>query len=416
MRKKNKDIAVGLDIGTTKVVALVGKKNIKGKIEVIGYGQTESMGVQNGMISEMAQSINSICLATNKASKSCSIEIKEVLAGIAGQYIGSIQHSVTVKRPKPEKAIEDYELNQMINEITLLPMEPGNQILNILPQQYIVDGLATMNPIGLYGSDIVANYHLVLGKIAAIKNVGRCILDSKLKLLGLTLEPLASSAAILSDQERLNGVALVDIGGGTTDIAIFKDGFIRHNAVIAMGGMLITKDIQEEFKILFNQAEELKKKVGCATPIAVKDHRNIILPPFKGRKELKISIRRLAEIIEMRLKKLIQEVIYEIDHCGLENPKNVLINGIVLTGGGSLMHHIVPFFEYHCGMETKIGQPSHLLTKQGEFDLDSPIYSTVIGLLNEALYHLESKPKRNRKKKHYTAAIEEKISQVIEQV
>ena len=416
MTRKNKNIAVGLDIGTTKIVVLLGEKNPKGKIEVMGFGKTQSLGVQNGVVSNMAQSINSICIAVENASKSCGIEINEVLAGIAGQYIDSLQHSTTVKRPKPEKYIQEYELNQMISEVTALPMQPGDQILNILPQQYIVDGQSTMNPVGLCGSDLIANYHLVLGKVAAIKNVGRCILDSKLKLIGLTLEPLASSAAILSDQERHNGVVLVDIGGGTTDIAIFKDGFIRHNAVIAMGGMLITKDIQEEFKILFNQAETLKKKVGSATPIAVRENRNIVLPPYKSRKELKISIKQLAEVIEVRLKKIIQEVIYEIEHCGLENPQKALISGIVLTGGGSLLNHTVPFFEYHTGMETKIGHPSHLLTAQEKFDLDSPIYSTAIGLLNEALFHKGSKSKRNRKKKHYSIILEEKISQIIEQV
>ncbi|MCY4161366.1 MAG: cell division protein FtsA [Flavobacteriaceae bacterium] len=416
MAKKNREIAVGLDIGTTKVVVLIGKRNMKGKIEIVGFGKTESLGVQNGMISDMAQSINSICIAVENASKSCGIIFNEVLAGIAGQYIESLQHSKSLKRHKPEKSIQEYELNQMINDVTALPMQPGNQILNILPQQYIVDGQSTMNPIGLCGSDLVVNYHLVLGKIAAIKNVGRSILDSKLKLIGLTLEPLASSAAILSDQERHNGVVLVDIGGGTTDIAVFKDGFIRHNAVIPMGGVLITKDIQEEFKILFHQAEALKKKVGSATPIAVRENRNVILPPFKGRKELKISIKHLAEVIEKRLRKIIQEIVYEIEHCGMENPQKALISGIVLTGGGSLLNHVVPFFEFHTHMETKIGQPSHLLAAQEKFNLDSPIYSTAIGLLNEALFHHDSKPKRKRSKKHYTVILEEKISQLIEQV
>ena len=352
MAKKNREIAVGLDIGTTKVVVLIGKRNMKGKIEIVGFGKTESLGVQNGMISDMAQSINSICIAVENASKSCGIIFNEVLAGIAGQYIESLQHSKSLKRHKPEKSIQEYELNQMINDVTALPMQPGNQILNILPQQYIVDGQSTMNPIGLCGSDLVVNYHLVLGKIA----------------------------------------------------------------VIPMGGVLITKDIQEEFKILFHQAEALKKKVGSATPVAVRENRNVILPPFKGRKELKISIKHLAEVIEKRLRKIIQEIVYEIEHCGMENPQKALISGIVLTGGGSLLNHVVPFFEFHTHMETKIGQPSHLLAAQEKFNLDSPIYSTAIGLLNEALFHHDSKPKRKRSKKHYTVILEEKVSQLIEQV
>ena len=416
MGKRKTNLSAGLDIGTTKVAILLGKRNPNGKIEIVGFGKTESLGVQNGVISDMNQSISSIGNALQKATESCGIEVKEVLAGIAGQYIDSLQHSTSKKRSKPDKAIEEYELNQMINEVTKLTMQPGDQILNILPQHYQVDDQTTMNPVGLCGADLIANYHLVLGKIAAIKNVGRCILESKLKLSGLTLEPLASSTAVLTDLERHNGVVLVDIGGGTTDIAIFKDGFIRHNAVIAMGGMLITKDIQEEFKILNRHAEALKKKVGSATKVAVRDNRNIVIPTFGGRKEVKISIKALAEVIEERLKKIIQEIMYEIQHCGLEKPEKSLISGIVLTGGGSLLNHIVPVIEYYTKMETRIGLPSHLLSGQDKFDLDSPIYSTAVGLLNEALIHDQAKSRRGRRKKHYSAMLEDRISQIIEQV
>ena len=255
-KMENKQFAVGLDIGTTKIVAMVGQKNKFNKVEIIGIGKSKSLGVHRGVVNNITQTIQSIQEAVNEAELKSSTEIKNVVVGIAGQHIRSIQHSDYITRKNPEEVINENDVEKLINQVYKLVMLPGEEIIHVLPQEFKVDGQAEIKePIGMYGGRLEANFHVVVGQVSSIKNIGRCIKSADLKMERITLEPIASSDAVLSEEEKEAGVALVDIGGGTTDLAIFKDGIISHTSVIPFGGNVVTDDIKEGCSIIQKQAE-----------------------------------------------------------------------------------------------------------------------------------------------------------------
>lgn len=264
--------SVGLDIGTTKIVAIIGRENEYGKIEVLGIGKSKSLGVHRGVVNNITQTIQSIQQAVEGAEASSGLKIGSVVVGIAGQHIRSLHHSDYITRPDSEEVINEEDLDKLCNQVYKLVMLPGGEeIIHVLPQEYKVDGQAEIKePIGMYGGRLEANFHVVVGQVSSIKNVGRCIKSAGLDLGNITLEPLASSDAVLSKEEKEAGVALIDIGGGTTDLAIFKDGIIRHTAVIPFGGGVITEDIKEGCSIIEKQAELLKIKFGSAWPGRIK--------------------------------------------------------------------------------------------------------------------------------------------------
>ncbi len=259
-----KNISVGLDIGTTKIVAMVGSRNEFKKLEILGIGKSQSLGVHRGVVNNITQTIESIKYAIEEAKVESGEEnIKEVVVGIAGQHIRSLQHSDYITRENPDKVIDNNDIDELINQVYKLVMLPGEEIIHVLPQDFKVDGQSEIKePIGMYGSRLEANFHIVVGQVSSIRNIGRCIKSSGLEMADITLEPLASADAVLSDEEKEAGIALIDIGGGTTDVAIFKDGIIRHTAVIPFGGNVITEDIKEGCSIMGNQAEQLKVKFG----------------------------------------------------------------------------------------------------------------------------------------------------------
>jgi cell division protein FtsA len=249
MEKNN--VSVGLDIGTTKIVAMVGVKNEFNKFEILGTGKSESLGVHRGVVNNITQTIQSIQTAVNDANDSSGHEISEVVVGIAGQHIRSLQHSDYITRSNPQEVIDQNDIEKLIQQVYKLVMLPGEEIIHVLPQEYKVDGQAEIKePIGMYGGRLEANFHVVVGQVSSIKNIGRCIKSAGLKMGDITLEPLASADAVLSNEEKEAGVALIDIGGGTTDLAIFKDDIIRHTAVIPFGGNVITEDIKEGCSII----------------------------------------------------------------------------------------------------------------------------------------------------------------------
>ena len=259
--------SVGLDIGTTKIVAIIGKENEYGKIEVVSMGRSKSLGVHRGVVNNITQTIQSIQQAVEQAEANSGLKIGTVTVGIAGQHIRSLQHRDYITRANSEEVISEEDLEKLISQVYKLVMLPGEEILHVLPQEYKVDGQAEIKqPIGMYGGRLEANFHVVVGQISSIKNIGRCIKSAGLDLDNITLEPLASANAVLSQEEKEAGVALIDIGGGTTDLAIFKDGIIRHTAVIPFGGNVITDDIKEGCSIIEKQAELLKIKFGSAWP------------------------------------------------------------------------------------------------------------------------------------------------------
>lgn len=384
MEKEN--IAVGLDIGTTKIVAMIGKKNEYGKLEIIGVGKAKSLGVARGVVNNITQTIQSIQQAVAEAENNSGYKINDVVVGIAGQHIRSIQHSDYISRPNAEEVINEEDIEKLINQVHKLTMLPGEEIIHVLPQEYKINGYETTEePIGMYGSRLESNFHVVVGQASSIRNVARCIKSAGLELSGLTLEPLASSDAVLSQEEKEAGVALIDIGGGTTDLAIFKDGIIRHTAVIPFGGNVITEDIKEGCSIIEKQAELLKIKFGSAWPGENKDNEIVSIPGLRGRDPKEISLKNLSKIIHARVVEIIEQVFNEIKAYGHEDPKKKLIGGIVLTGGGSELKHIKQLVEYITGMDTRIGFPNEHLAGNSSEDLSSPIYATAVGLVMNSL-------------------------------
>ena len=251
--------SVGLDIGTTKIVVIVGQRNEFNKVKVLGLGKSQSLGVHRGVVNNITQTIQSIKIAVDEAKSKSNKEILEVAVGIAGQHIRSLQHSDYITRENPDEVINHSDIDKLIDQVYKLVMLPGEEIIHVLPQDFKVDGQSEIKePIGMYGSRLEANFHIVVGQVSSIRNIGKCIKSAGLEMGDITLEPLASSDAVLSEEEKEAGVALIDIGGGTTDVAIFKDGIIKHTAVIPFGGNVITDDIKEGCSIIGNQAEQLK--------------------------------------------------------------------------------------------------------------------------------------------------------------
>lgn len=383
---EGKRIAVGLDIGTTKIVVVVGQLNEHGKIEVLGIGKAKSLGVQRGVVTNIVQTIESIEKAVAMAEETSGLKIRSVVVGIAGQHIRSLQHSDYITREDPESVIEDADIDNLIQNVHKLVMMPGEEIIHVLPQEYKVDGQSEINePRGMYGGRLEANFHIVVGQITSIKNIGRCVKNTGLELANITLEPLASAEAVLSQEEKEAGVVLIDIGGGTSDVAIFKDGIIRHTAVIPYGGNIITSDIKEGCSIIEKQAELLKIKFGSAWPGENKENEIVSIPGLRGREPKEISLKMLSKIIHARCVEIIESIFQEIKNYGYDEQRKKLIAGIVLTGGGSQLRHIKQLVEYITGMDTRIGFPNEHLASGSDEDLSSPQYATAIGLLMKGL-------------------------------
>ncbi|TYB78075.1 cell division protein FtsA [Bizionia gelidisalsuginis] len=402
------NIAVGLDIGTTKIVAMIGRKNEYGKVEILGIGKSKSLGVHRGVVNNITQTIQSIQLAIQEAEAAASVKIESVTVGIAGQHIRSLQHSDYITRPDSETVIDEEDIDRLINQVHKLVMLPGEEIIHVLPQEFKIDGQSEIKePIGMYGGRLEATFHVVVGQVSSIRNVGRCIKSAGLELEGITLEPLASAHAVLSQEEKEAGVALLDIGGGTTDLAVFKDGIIRHTAVIPFGGGVITEDIKEGCSIIEKQAELLKIKFGSAWPGENKDNEIVSIPGLRGREPKEITLKNLSKIIHARVVEIVEQVYVEIKNYGHEEQKKKLIAGIVLTGGGSQLKHLKQLVEYITGMDTRIGYPNEHLAGDSDEAITSPLFATAVGLVMDGL-------KRQERRK-VEAKIEEEIEEKIEE-
>ncbi len=394
MERETNEIAVGLDIGTTKIVVMAGKFNEYGKMEVLGIGKSKSLGVHRGVVNNITQTIQSIQQAVQEAESVAGVKINNVTVGIAGQHIRSLQHSDYITRPKADEVIDEDDIEKLCNQVHKLVMLPGEEILHVLPQEYKVDGQAEIKePVGMYGGRLEANFHVVVGQVTSIRNIGRCVKSSGLELSDVTLEPLASANAVLSQEEKEAGVALIDIGGGTTDLAIFKDGIIRHTAVIPFGGNVITEDIKEGCSIIEKQAELLKIKFGSAWPGENKDNEIVSIPGLRGREPKEITLKNLSKIIHARVVEIIEQVFLEIKNYGHESPKKKLIAGIVLTGGGSQLKHLKQLVEYITGMDTRIGYPNEHLAGNSNTETTSPMYATAVGLVMGGLEHVKKQKK-----------------------
>jgi cell division protein FtsA len=383
-------IAVGLDIGTTKIVAMIGRKNEYGKLEILGIGQSKSLGVRRGVVDNITKTTQSIQQAIDEAKTNSGIDFDEVAVGIAGQHIRSIQQTDNITREDSESIITAEDIERLTSQLYKMVMLPGEEIIHVLPQEYKIDSQSDIkDPIGMCGGRVEANFHVVVGQISSLRNIGRCVLSAGLKLEEITLEPLASAAAVLDEEEMKEGVALIDIGGGTTDLAIFKDGIIRHTAVIPFGGNVITNDVKEACVITEKQAELLKIRFGSAWPGENKDNEIVSIPGLRGRDPKEITIKNLSKIINSRILEIIKLVHQEIMNYGVEEKKKQLIAGIVVTGGGAELKHLKQVIQFVTGMDVRIGYPNEHLSSNSVVEVTSPIYSTAVGLVMAGLNHKE---------------------------
>jgi cell division protein FtsA len=387
------DIVVGLDIGTTKIAAIVGTRTANGKIEIKGIGKAESVGVMRGVVTHITPTIESIKKAIQDAIEKTGVDIKVVNVGIAGQHIKSLQHKGLRTRTNQDAEIGQDDIDALIEDMHKLVMLPGDAIIHVIPQEYIVDNeQGIRDPIGMAGVRLEANFHIISGQYTAIKNIKTCVERADLEITELILEPLASADAVIANEEKEAGVVLVDIGGGTTDVAIFHDGILRHTAVIPFGGNIITEDIKEGCTILRNQAELLKVKFGSALASENQENEIVSIPGLRGRAPKEISLKNLAHIIEARMEEIIEHVFYEIKTSGYEKK---LVAGIVVTGGGSQLKHLQQLFEYTTGMTTRIGYPNEHLSGNNTDDISSPSLATGVGLVLKGFQFVDKQRRRD---------------------
>lgn len=376
------EIIVGIDIGTTKISCLIASKDEFGKTVIHGIGKSPSHGVVRGEVANIDKTVNAIKSAVEQAQRQSGIEVQEVYVGIAGQHIKSHQHRGILTRDYSQTEITKKDVKKLILDMHKLAMNPGERIIHVLPQEFFVDSLqAASDPIGMCGNRLEANFHIITGRVSAAQNIERCIERAGFTMVGLMLEPIASSAAVLDEEEKEAGVALVDIGGGTTDLAIFQKGIIRHTCVIPFGGNIISEDIVEGCKITPKQAEALKTKFGTALAQGTKENQIISIPGLRGRPAKEISMKNLANIIQSRMEEIFEQVHYEIKTSGYLHKLNC---GIVITGGGSQLNSIKQLVEYVTGMDAKIGFPIEHLAKGFDEQLKHPLFATGIGLVEKA--------------------------------
>ena len=388
-------IIVGLDIGTTKIACIVGRKGANGRIEILGYGKAASTGVSRGIVTNIDETVNAIKIAVDEAAAQSNVDIKSVDVGIAGQHIKSLQHRGVMMRDDRNTEITDEELEKLRLDTFKINMVPGEEIIDVIPQEYYVDGEIGTTPKGMLGSKLEANFHVIIGQTAAAMNIKKCIEKAGLEMNHMILEPIASAEAVLDEEEMEAGVALVDIGGGTTDIAIFHESKIYHSAVIPLGGNIITEDISKGCAIIRRYAEDVKVKFGSAVANENRDDELVSIPGIRGRASKEISFKNLANIIQARMEEIFELVNYEIQKV---NSQHTLIAGIVLTGGGALMKHIQQLASFKTGLDVRIGYPNEHLTDDTAKEMASPMYATGIGLVIEGIARAEYQEKMERLK------------------
>lgn len=384
-------IIVGLDIGTTKIAAIAGRKNEHGKLEILGFGRANSNGVQHGMVLNIDQTIKAIqqalenCYASNP-----NLDISEVYVGIAGHHIKSLQTRGDIVRQNVEDEIRQDEIDKLVADQYRTYIPAGDKIIDVIPQEFTVDNFQNIpNPIGYSGVKVGANFHIITGDKNAIRNINRSVEKSGLVTKDLVLQPLASASAVMCDQDMEAGVVIVDIGGGTTDLAVFYEGILKHTAVIPFGGENITNDIKNGLGVLKTQAEQMKVQFGSALSDEAKANAFITIPGLRGMQPKEISVKNLANIIQARMSEIMDFVTYHLKQVGLDT--KLLNGGVILTGGGSQLKHLIQLTEYVTGLNARIGLPNEHLQGGHIDELAKPMYSTCIGLILKGYNDFENK-------------------------
>jgi cell division protein FtsA len=384
MKGERNNIIVGLDIGTTKICAVVGQLAENSKINILGIGKASSQGgVSRGMVSNVNTVVQAIKEAVEQAEKVSQVKISTAYVGIAGHHIKSLQHRGTLNRQNGEDEIQKVELMRLEQEMENLVLQPGLDILHVIPQDYTIDGEEGIkDPEGRIGVRVECNYHIITGETSRAKVIGKAVKQAGLEVADLIVEPVASATAVLSKDEMEAGVVLVDIGGGTTDVCIFENGFISHTAIIPIGGDRITTDLQEAFGILKNQAEEVKVMYGSCFPTTQMSNEVVVIPGLPGREPKEISLFAISQVIRARMEDIIQKVEFEIQMSGVSN---TLYGGIVLTGGGSSLKEVKQLFSFHTGFDVHIGTPGQHLGRGQVEEVRKPLYATAVGLVMKGI-------------------------------
>ncbi|MBN1158872.1 MAG: cell division protein FtsA [Bacteroidales bacterium] len=380
-------ILAAIDIGTTKIVTIAGQLNSNNKLEIIGMSKTPSRGIKRGAVLNIEEAVSAISHTVEEVRKQTGLNIKEAFVGIAGQHIKSIRNRGYILRDSYDDEIKKEDTDRILSEMYKISLQPGEEIIHVLPQNYVVDSeTGVKNPVGMFGKRLEGNYHIVIGQTSSARTIERCVNRVGINVIQMILEPLASSAAVLTDDEIEAGVALVDIGGGTTDVAVYCDEIIKHTSVIPFGGNVITKDVMEGCSILGKHAEQLKIQYGSALGDLAEESKVVAVPGISGREPKEVSVKSLAYIIQSRMEEIMDAVIYQIEESDCLEKLNA---GIVLTGGGSVLRHLPQFVKYRTGLDVRIGMPDVQLARPELKEVIHPMYSTSVGLL---LMGFENKP------------------------
>ncbi len=387
MNRKEQYVAA-IDIGTTKIVAIVGKKNENGKIEILGLSKALSKGVKRGVVMNIEETVTAIQTTVEDVQNRSGIMFSEVFVGIAGQHIKSMKNRGYIMRDNYEDEIKKEEVFRLIEDMHKIHIDIGEEIIHVIPQNFIVDNeTGVKSPIGMCGRRLEANFHIVIGQVAAAKNIEKCIRKANMSVKDMILEPLASSDAVLTDDEKEAGVVLVDIGGGTTDLAVYYDNIIRHTAVIPLGGNVVTKDIKEGCAILQRHAELLKIQSGSALGDIAPEDKVVSIPGISGREPKEISFRSLAYIIQSRMEEIIDFINFEIQNSGYADK---LAAGVVITGGGAMLKHLPQLMKFKTAMDVRMGYPNEHLAGPGRNEINQPMYATSVGLIMRGFDYLET--------------------------
>jgi len=386
MGKENKIIAA-IDIGTTKIVSIIGRKNENNKLDILAFSKAESRGVKRGTVLNIEDTVNAIRKTVDEVRQQTGRPVSDVFVGIAGQHIKSIRNRGYINRDSYDEEITRADIHALVDDMFKIPIDVGEEIIHVLPQSFIVDNEHNIkNPVGMTGKRLEANFNIVIGQVSSARNIEKCVSRVGLKVRDLILEPLASAEAVLTDDEKEAGVALIDIGGGTTDLAVYYDGIIRHTAVIPFGGNVVTEDIKQGCSILLRQAELLKIQFGSALGDIAPEDKVVTIPGISGREPKEITFKNLAYIIQSRMEEIIDAASFEIENSGFFDQ---LSAGIVLTGGGALLTHLSQLVKFRTGHDVRIGSPNEHLSGDPDDEINHPMYSTAVGLILKGYEHID---------------------------
>ncbi|OJV21485.1 MAG: cell division protein FtsA [Bacteroidetes bacterium 41-46] len=373
-----KTYTAAIDLGTTKVVSLVGEKSESG-YKIIAFRETPSKGIMRGEVVNIQNVLDSLMPTLDGIKQDCNVDIKEVYVGIAGQHIRCSDEGCKRNRQRPDNLITQEEIDDMTEEMYKTRVNAGEKILHVIPQSYNVDDhIGQTEVVGMVGSQVEGNYKLFIGRTNSAEHSKSVITRAGLKLKELVLEPVASALAVLSEEEMETGVAMIDIGGGTTDLLIIENNIIRHTAVIPFGGNSITEDLKQGCGVSTRNAEQMKIQYGSCITEYAPDNKTVIIPGVNGTNSREVSFKVIASIIEARVAEIVEAIMYEIERSGYQDK---LHGGIVLTGGGSNLAHICNYVTYKTGYNTRIASPQNNITFDSPEAVNKPSSSTAVGLL-----------------------------------